>query len=168
MSEPFRWHYGATTRFLVGAIGPPGERTFYVFLRTRAKRAWFLFEKGQAAMLGEQSLDLAAKMGWDKEGDIPPEQDVEFPAPPHSTDVLFRITTIAMQVGSAQGIKLVLEGPAGEKVTFSVTSDQLRSAAVMALKAVHSGRAQCPECLLPEDPAGHHCPSSNGHHRFGG
>lgn len=158
--------FGPVELFLVGAIGPPGERAFYLFVQTQQDRAWFLFEKTQAAVLGEQSLDLISNMGWDDGVSVDElvAQGSDLPVPALDTDVLFRVMSIAMRIEGEEQMVLMLEGQAEEeKATFAITARQLRAGAVMALRAVHSGRAQCPECLLPEDPEGHNCPSGNGH-----
>lgn len=166
MNSPSSRQFGPVDLFLVGAIGPPGQRAFYLFVETQQERAWFLFEKTQAAVLGEQGLDLISNMGWDD--DLPVDdlvaQGADLPEPTLDTDVLFRVMSIAMRIEGDEQMTLLLEGQADdERATFAITPLQLKAGAVMALRAVHSGRAQCPECLLPEDPEGHNCPSGNGH-----
>lgn len=166
MTGPSPREFGPADRFLIGTVGPPGQRAFYLFVQTQQERAWFLFEKTQAAVLGEQGLDLISNMGWDDGAPVDDlvEQGADLPAPILDADVLFRVTSIAMRIEGNERMTLLLEGQADdERATFAITPRQLRAGAVMALRAVHSGRAQCPECLLPEDPEGHDCPSGNGH-----
>ena len=166
MNDPSPREFGPADRFLIGTVGPPGQRAFYLFVQTQQERAWFLFEKTQAAVLGEQGLDLISNMGWDDGAPVDDlvEQGADLPAPILDADVLFRVTSIAMRIEGNERMTLLLEGQADdERATFAITPRQLRAGAVMALRAVHSGRAQCPECLLPEDPEGHDCPSGNGH-----
>ena len=166
MKGPSPREFGPADRFLIGTVGPPGQRAFYLFVQTQQERAWFLFEKTQAAVLGEQGLDLISNMGWDDGAPVDDlvEQGADLPAPILDADVLFRVTSIAMRIEGNERMTLLLEGQADdERATFAITPRQLRAGAVMALRAVHSGRAQCPECLLPEDPEGHDCPSGNGH-----
>ena len=160
------WRFGPADRFLVGAIGPPGKRAFYMFVETESESAWFLIEKAQAAVLGEQSLELVSNMGWDIDEDVADalaDRGADLPEPVLETDVLFRVMSIAMRIDEGEDMTLMLEGQEEERATFTINPQQLRAGAVMALRAVHSGRAQCPECLLPEDPEGHRCPSGNGH-----
>ena len=166
MNGPSPREFGPADRFLIGTVGPPGQRAFYLFVQTQQERAWFLFEKTQAAVLGEQGLDLISNMGWDDGAPVDDlvQQGADLPAPTLDADVLFRVTSIAMRIEGNERMTLLLEGEADdERATFAITPRQLRAGAVMALRAVHSGRAQCPECLLPEDPEGHDCPSGNGH-----
>lgn len=159
--------FGRVDRFLVGAIGEPGKRTFYIFIESVGVPNWFKFEKGQAAALGEQGLELLSNLGWTVD-----EDEVEYlvsnvdvlPAPSDPGDVVLRIRSIAMRIDSRDRMTVMLEGDGSEeRVVFTITAMQLRAAAILSLRAVHAGRAQCPDCLLPKDPEGHHCPSGNGH-----
>ena len=159
--------FGRVDRFLVGAIGEPGKRTFYIFIESEGAPNWFKFEKGQAAALGEQGLELLSNLGWTVDEDEVESlvSDVDaLPAPSDPGDVILRIHSIAMRIDSRDRMTVMLEGDGSEeRVVFTITAMQLRAAAILSLRAVHSGRAQCPDCLLPEDPEGHHCPSGNGH-----
>ena len=159
--------FGPVDRFLVGAIGSPGKRTFYLFIETAGGGAWFKCEKGQAAALGEQGLELLSNLGWDLD-----EETVEamvslfddLPPPPGTEDVRLRVMSIAMRIDSRDHMTVMLEGDDDDtRVVFTITAEQLRAAGLLALKAVHAGRPRCPDCLLPEDPGGHDCPSGNGH-----
>ena len=171
MSDSSFRDFGRVDRFLLGAIGEPGQRTFYLFIEAGNLGAWFKCEKGQAAALGEQGLELLSTLGWEME-----EEAVaatvsaagHLPSPSTPDDVLFAVRSIAMRVESRDRLTLILEGVEGsQRAVFAITAEQLRAVAILALEAVHSGRRQCPDCLLPEDPGGHDCPSGNGH-RFPG
>ena len=159
--------FGPVDRFLVGAIGRPGERTFYLFIETASDATWFKCEKGQAAALGEQGLEMLSNLGWEVD-----EETVDrivslfddLPRPPGPGDVRLRVRSIAMRIDSRDAMAVMLEGMDDDtRVVFTINAEQLRAAGVLALMAVHAGRPRCPNCLLPEDPDGHHCPSGNGH-----
>lgn len=159
--------FGRVDRFLVGAIGDPGKRTFYLFIEASGLSTWFKCEKGQVAALGDQGLELLSNLGWNVD-----EKTVEtiltlsanMPAPTTEEDVTLRVRSIAMRIDSMEALTLMLEGTDGDdRVVFTITAEQLRAAALLALEAVHAGRQRCPNCLLPEDPDGHDCPSGNGH-----
>ena len=167
MTSPDARDFGRVNRFVVGAIGQPGERTFYIFIETEGVPSWFKFEKSQAAALGEQGLELLSNLGWEvdeDEVDSLVSSTDELPAPSDPGDVALRVRSIAMKIDSRDRMTVMLEGDGSEeRIVFTITAEQLRAAAILSLRAVHSGRAQCPDCLLPEDPEGHHCPSGNGH-----
>lgn len=161
---PF-YDFGQVDRCLVGAVGEPGDRTFYVFIESGGLAHWFKCEKGQAAALGEQAIELLTSLGWEID-----EEAIEtllsatpgLPAPSPG-DVLFRVNSIAMRIDRQDLLTFVLGGDEGQGAAFVITAEQLRAMAVKALEAVHSGRAECRNCLLPVDPGGHECPSANGH-----
>lgn len=167
MSDPSFLDFGPVDRFLVGAIGPPGQRTFYFFILANERAAWFKCEKSQAAALGEQGLELLSTLGWDLDEDVVDSIMSLFdrmPPPSAPDDVHLRIRSIAMRVDSKKVMTMMIQGDEDDPgVAFTITAEQLRAAGLLALKAVHSGRPRCQECLLPEDPDGHHCPSGNGH-----
>ena len=159
--------FGRVDRFLVGAIGEPGKRTFYVFIESGGFPNWFKCEKAQAAALGEQGLELLSNLGWAVDEDAVEalvSTTYDLPQPSRPDQVTLRVRSIAMRIDRIDRLNLMLEGVGDEeRVAFTITAEQLRAAAILALKAVHAGRAQCPNCLLPEDPEGHYCPSGNGH-----
>ena len=151
----------------MGAIGEPGRRTFYAFIESGGVPQWFKCEKGQAAALGEQGLELLSNLGWKVDEDVVEtlvSNAGDLPSPSGPDVVTFRIRSIAMRIESRDRLTLMLEGGrTDERVAFAITAEQLRAVAILALKAVHAGRPHCPNCLLPEDPGEHDCPSGNGH-----
>lgn len=164
MSE--RIDYGEAYRFQAGAVGDPGNRTFYVYVEVEPGARWFLCEKGQVAGLAEQSLELLNRLGRDiDEGLV--EMTVsamrDLPWPTNPDDVVFRIGSMGMRLGE-ETMTLILEDLESEDaVSFDVTPVQLRAMCLLGLDSVQSGRPICPKCQLPEDPEGHDCPSANGH-----
>ena len=168
MSEG-RHDYGSVDRFQAGAIGEPGNRTFYVYIEPGIGPRWFTCEKGQVSALAEQSLEVLNRIDRDVnqatvELTVNAMSDIPWPSSPD--DVSFRIGSMAMRLDDGNSMTLILESVDDDDdaaTTFEVTPEQLRAMALLALDAVHSGRPICPKCHLPEDPVGHDCPSTNGH-----
>ena len=166
MSEAGERDFGSASRFQAGAIGEPGNRTFYIYIEAGASTAWFLCEKGQVAALAERSLTMLNNLDRPiDEGEV--ERTVatagETPWPTSPDDVVFRVGSAAIQVENDELI-VVLHDVDGERIAlFAVSREQLRAMALLALNTVMSGRPICPKCHLPEDPEGHDCPSTNGH-----
>ncbi len=158
---------GRADRFQAGAIGEPGNRTFYLYVEAAQSPSWFLCEKGQVAALAEQSLEVLGRL--EPEVDEATVETIvgrmsDIPWPSSPDDVVFRIGSMAMRIGDDELMTLVLQDTDGEtNASFSVTREQLRAMSLLALDAVRAGRPICPKCHLPEDPAGHDCPSTNGH-----
>lgn len=162
---------GRATRFVAGAIGEPGERTFYVYVESDAGAEWYLLEKQQVAALGGQSLEAIDQMGLlpDEavvENIVASQMDIPWPTEPDR--IMFRVASMGLRLDEVSGLVIViLSDGESESAQFGVTSEQLRAMALYALREVQSGRPVCPKCHLPEEPEGHHCMSTNGHKPLG-
>ena len=166
----------------VGVEGEPGSRTFFLEGRQGARLCTLLLEKVQLQELGSQLLQLLEpsppKLG-------PAPEPVTRPGDPPG----WRVGNIQLSLDEDGGqCTLLLEErralPLAEDDDEAVldeapdeddlelrgarlvaTIPQLRALAERALRVIAGGRAICPLCHLPIDPAGHVCPASNGHHR---
>lgn len=158
---------GLATKFTAGAIGEPGQRTFYLYVVIDDRPLWFLAEKGQVAALGSQSIESIPRTGLSVDEEAVEailEEGMDVPWPTNPDDVRFRIDSMALRVDpETSAVTVYLTGTEGEEFSFDVSIDHLRAMAVAALASVQAGRPICPKCQLPEDPEGHDCPSSNGH-----
>jgi uncharacterized repeat protein (TIGR03847 family) len=143
---------GRVERFVAGADGPPGRRTFYL----EADGEWFVIEKQQVAALAARSLELARQLGI-PEGDPGPELG-------DPGDPAFRVAEIGIGIEDDEAVIVLSpdDSSAAEPVAFTVAGEQLEAMARRALAVVAAGRPACRFCGLPLDPDGHACPSSNG------
>ncbi len=152
---------GKVDRFVAGARGEPGKRTFYIELEAAAETYWFVIEKQQAAVLAHRSLDLVRLMREDQPvaGDAPAVAVAEPDA------IVFRVGEIAIAHSAGEDeivVTLRSTDDEDEPVEFTTTVEQLEVMALAAVEAVAGGRPLCPRCNLPLDPDGHVCPASNG------
>lgn len=174
-------------RFVVGTVGMPGERTFYLQVRQGNELVSVAFEKQQAAALAErvdQLLDeVISSRGL---GDTVPQE-----APAHLGDSgpldvplteEFRVGAMALGWDDSSQ-QVVIEAHAiaveGEDVpeladdtdtgpdTLRVWLDPAyaRAFAERSRAVVEAGRPPCPFCQQPLDPTGHVCPRANGYRR---
>ncbi len=159
---------GRADRFVAGAIGEPGDRTFLIEVEGAGVPHWYLLEKRQVAVLAERVLELLRDAGHEPSG--APRIELREPGV-----VDFRVGEIRMAYRSSESAITVTllatrseeeeeeeEGDDIDGVEFDVTTDQLHAMAVHAQQAVLAGRPMCPRCALPMDPEGHVCPASNG------
>lgn len=155
---------GPAERLVAGAIGPPGERVFYVSVVAGGNAVWLVAEKGQVAALGARALELLA------EANVLPDPDavaglLSQAALSDPGEVEFRIGSMALQIDATEMVTLHIESVEGsDGISFVVAPEQLQAMALAALDVVGQGRPLCPDCRLPMNPDGHRCPSSNGHH----
>jgi len=157
---------------MAGAIGEPGQRTFYIYVEAGGQPSWYLLEKGQVEALARQSLETIDRSGLSVD-EAAVEHLVsgpaEMPWPSSAEDVRFRVGSMALRMEEGGSlIAVILEDADADgdtpATTFQVAPEQLRAMSIQALDQVHAGRPICPKCRLPEEPDGHRCPSSNGHH----
>jgi uncharacterized repeat protein (TIGR03847 family) len=146
-----------------GAIGPPGQRIFYLQARHGAQVVSLRLEKTQVAALVAY---LAAMLA-----DMPPAGDL----PAAGMDLIEPV--LAEWVVGSLGVtydedadrvvilaeELVEEGEEGASARITATREQVAALSMHGAEAVAAGRPPCPLCGQPLDPEGHTCPRLNGH-----
>lgn len=155
---------GPAEYFAAGAVGEPGQRHFYLEVAAAGKKLWFPAEKQQVATLGAQSLTLltAGEIEPDLKSVADIRADLSISAPDEES---FPVGSIQIAILESELISVVLTSiDQDETVRFLVAPEQLQAMAEYALEIVAAGRPICPRCQLPEEPEGHRCPSTNGHH----
>lgn len=151
----------------IGAIGPPGRRTFILQARRGGEVATLIVEKTQVISLGEGAGALLSAVGYATEKE--PEA-IEM-AVDEGAEPLWRVEAISIGYDDLQSLfviechELVPEGRPEEarSARFVVTTDQLGAMSIHGLRVAAKGRPICPHCALPMDPDGHFCAASNGH-----
>lgn len=145
-----------------GAIGPPGQRVFYLQARNADQLVSFRLEKAQVAALVAY---LGAMLA-----DLPPVEDVP-------TEMGLIEPVVAEWVVGSMGVtydeetdrvlllaeELVAEGDEGARVRVFATREQMAAFTRHGAEVVASGRPPCQLCGQPLDPEGHTCPRLNGH-----
>lgn len=175
-----------------GAVGEPGQRSFFIQAHKGGQVLSVLVEKEQVAVLSERMghlLDQVAEQFPGEETPVDPASGVleGDPVP------LFRAVAIGIGFDPARRM-VVLElherpveddddeedeeggGPAEEPpvpgagpeedsylARLYLTPGQARAMASRGIEAVVAGRPPCPLCGGPLDPEGHVCPKLNGH-----
>lgn len=177
-------------RFVAGTVGPPGQRTFFLQARSGARVTSVALEKQQVLVLAErieQILDDVMRAGVgegtipavapvDLEDSDPLEQPIveEFRAGTMtlSWDVtderivveVFPVTEDAL-VADDEPEELIDEPEPEEVLLVRLPAGLARAFTKRAASVVAAGRAPCPFCGGPIDPAGHLCPRANGFRR---
>ena len=168
-----------------GAVGAPGERTFYIQASKGSAVLSVLVEKQQVAALCERVGELLGRVAEDRPEDaaeveaaLRRETPITEPAEPH-----FRASVIGIGFDPQRDL-VVLElyenGPEGEETEeeaaetlgaegqvarLYATRAQMRTLAARGAESVAAGRPPCPWCSLPLDAEGHVCPATNGKRR---
>lgn len=174
-------------RFIAGAIGRPGSRTFYLQAREGGRVISVVLEKVQVALLAERLTELLRDVR-SRGVDIPAEPPTgEFGRESLEEPIVeaFRVGTMAI-VWDGDDESVVIEareiGDEAEEAPDAIEveaeddedddSDLVRvrlrpiqalAFAGRALEVVASGRPPCPFCGQPLNPEGHICLRRNGY-----
>ncbi len=163
------------TRITAGAVGEPGQRTFYVQARSQDQLITLLAEKEQvrALAMSIQQMLAAIPRGEDDDDEPAAAEDLplEEPLLPE-----WRVGPMALHYDEARdrvvliANELLEDEAEGEPASARMvaTRAQVRALAEYAEKVVSAGRPSCRFCGFPLDPDGHICPAMNGHREIGG
>jgi uncharacterized repeat protein (TIGR03847 family) len=145
------------------AIGPPGQRVFYLQAGHGEQVVSLRLEKTQVAALVAYLAGMLA--------DMPPPAEI----PTTGMDLIEPV--VAEWVVGSLGVtydeeadrvviladELVEEGEDGARARITATREQVAALSVHGAEAVAAGRPPCPLCGQPLDAEGHTCPRLNGH-----
>jgi uncharacterized repeat protein (TIGR03847 family) len=170
-------------RFVAGTVGEPGDRSFYLQAIQEARTVSVLLEKQQVSVLADRITALLQEVSRRFGSELPTgtdDPDADPLAVPLEEE--FRVGTMGLgwdadsrsivvellavteeEVDESVVLDDTEEGPDALRVFLS--PDQARAFAERAEKVVSAGRAPCPLCAEPLDPAGHVCIRLNGYHR---
>lgn len=161
--------------FIVGTIGAPGEREFYLQAKFHGGIHSFAIDKSQVTALADR---MAMLIGELKAADYRFENVI---TPPLEVPLIpeFTIGVIGIiWLGESEQVLLDLQeitegdndlipedeiGPNLFKIHLS--PDIANNFISLARKVVAAGRAPCPFCALPINRDGHLCPRANGYRR---
>jgi uncharacterized repeat protein (TIGR03847 family) len=159
------------SRITTGAIGPPGERVFYIQARKESRLVSLIVEKHQI-----QSLAIGLEEFLEElDGRLPdlPEASAEYDPTEmeleEPLDPMFRVGQIGLGYDEESDRLVVIarqldtEDEGTEIVRLWCTRSQLRAMCFWGLEVASQGRPICGNCGEPKDPEGHFCPKSNGH-----
>ena len=177
---PF-YMYDPPQRFVAGAVGQPGERSFYLQATDGSRVTSVSLEKFQVTQLAERLDELLDEVLRRTGGPAPGSAATPADDGPLDLPLMeeFRVGAIALawdgesdrvvieaQEESDEPVEplaedLPADGPGVLRVR--ITPSAARAFAQRAAKIVAAGRPPCPLCGLPLDTDGHICPRQNGH-----
>jgi uncharacterized repeat protein (TIGR03847 family) len=178
-------------RFVVGTVGEPGDRIFYLQATSQTRTVSVMLEKAQAALLAERLAELLAEAHERLGAEIPDEEDDTFiDTEPlvMPVDAEFRVAALGLMwdaTSSTVVVEAAAVGPVDEDeeeltptpagifgeerdvLRVRITPGAARAFIIRTIRVVNAGRPPCPWCQLPLDPEGHICPRQNGYRRAG-
>ena len=189
VSERIIFNHEDATRFIVGTVGVPGERAFFVQASSVAGTTTVAVEKSQVAALAERLHELVTEVRRNKlasldELDLPATIDndnLEFPLDeefragvmgiswdPQTQRVAIEIQSIAdgeftELISDDEELAGVEDPP--DLLRLTLRLNQVKGFCNRAENVLQAGRSVCPFCGLPIDTTGHLCPRANGYRR---
>jgi len=174
------YRHQPANRFIVSAIGEPGQREFFMQVKSEGNLNTVAIDKGQVIALAERLEELIrelrrGKLASPEELTAPAVQDdapLELPIESDFTVGVISITweneyvVVNMQAASQDDELLIDDidfGP--DLIVANLKINQIKGFCDRANLVVNAGRPACPFCALPVDPLGHLCPRANGYRR---
>ncbi|GAA0967346.1 DUF3090 domain-containing protein [Acrocarpospora macrocephala] len=183
--------YDPPDRFVAGAVGQPGARTFFLQARGQGRVTTVSLEKFQVAVLADRLDELLDEVLRRSGGRAPVPAaasaeladmgPLEMPI-----DEEFRVGTMAL-AWDPETAQVIIEAqeataeddeeedplfadpdrPAPAVLRVRISPALARAFSRRALDVVAAGRPPCPLCAQPLDAEGHICVRLNGHHPGG-
>ncbi len=182
------YNHDDVTRCIIGTVGLPGERQFFLQIVSDQATTCVAIEKTQAMALSERLRLMMRELRRNHlasldELNIVLQRDdsaLEFPITEDFRVGVIgitweqdtqRILIEAQSVGDESITELldedeaILIEDAPDLLSFKLRIHQARAFCDRTDSIVAAGRQPCPFCGLPVDPSGHLCPRANGHRR---
>lgn len=174
--------FNPPTRCVVGTVGEPGERTFFLQVQDADRIISVILEKDQVRILAERIKDILDQVAPDSLAPSPIDDA------PLAQPILaeFRIGILGLawddvdnqivieagsrvveldEVSGLPDLELDEEDDTNEMLDIRLTVELARSFVERSLRVVKAGRLPCPFCGNLLDPIGHVCPRANGYRR---
>jgi uncharacterized repeat protein (TIGR03847 family) len=168
-----RYEIFTPDRFIVGTVGAPGERAFYIQTRKEKQIFSVAIEKDQVrAILARLEIIIA---GIKRANPFEIIESFAIDDQPLDSPVDALFVTGAISISWDDQVKFVNfefyeatsqdEEVEDESLSISVTLGAAQSFLQRSKAVVNAGRIPCPFCSIPIDPRGHLCPRANGYKR---
>lgn len=160
-------------RFVAGTVGQPGERAFYLQVRSSSRLFSVAVEKAQVQAIAARMevmvsevrkanpLITVDKLPLD-DGPLESPIDSEFEIGAMSLSWNEETSLICVELFELEDDE---EDSEGEVLEINITLGMASSFSSRSKAVVNAGRLPCPFCGIPIDPRGHLCPRANGYRR---
>jgi uncharacterized repeat protein (TIGR03847 family) len=168
-----KYEFTTPERFVAGTVGEPGERAFYLQIRSNARLFSVAVEKAQVQAISARLEVMLAEIRKSNPLMIIEKLPIDDAPLESPIDAEFQIG--AMSLAWDEESKLICvelfeleddeEDSEGEVVEIKITVAMAAAFAARSKAVVNAGRLPCPFCGIPIDPRGHLCPRANGYRR---
>ena len=160
-------------RFVTGTVGEPGERAFYLQLRSASRLFSVAVEKAQVQAITAR-IDVMVSEIRKSNPLLTIEKLAKDDGPLESpVDAEFQVGAMSLAWDEEQKLICIElyeleedeEDSEGEVVEVNISLGMAAAFSIRSKAVVNAGRIPCPFCGIPIDPRGHLCPRANGYRR---
>jgi len=160
-------------RFVAGTVGQPGERAFYLQIRSSSRLFSVAVEKAQVQAIAARMEIMVSEVR--KANPLITVDKLPLDDGPLETPIDSEFEIGAMSLSWNDETKLICvelfeleddeEDSEGEVLEINITLGMASAFSSRSKAVVNAGRLPCPFCGIPIDPRGHLCPRANGYRR---
>lgn len=182
------YDYDPPRRFVVGTVGEPGQRTFFLQAVGDSRVTSVSCEKAQVSILAERVSELLDLIVRRSGGTAPipallPDDSIDTDPLEAPIEEDFRIGVMSLAWDPERAVVVIeaLQATDSMEVTdpaaaveadptlgmlrVAIDGAAARAFVARAKAVIAAGRPPCPFCAEPLDPSGHICPRQNGYRR---
>ena len=168
-----RHEYSRPERFIAGTVGEPGERAFFLQVRSSYGLLSVAVEKAQVqAIIARLDVMVAEIRKSNPLINIEkfPTDDAPLESP---VEAEFQVGAMSLAWDEESALICIElyeleedeEDSTGEVVEINISLGMAIAFTARSKAVVNAGRLPCPFCGIPIDPRGHLCPRANGYRR---
>ena len=160
-------------RFVAGTVGQPGERAFYLQIRSSSRLFSVAVEKAQVQAIAARMEVMVSEVR--KANPLITVDKLPLDDGPLESPIDSEFEIGAMSLSWNEETKLICvelfeleddeEDSEGEVLEINITLGMASAFSSRSKAVVNAGRLPCPFCGIPIDPRGHLCPRANGYRR---
>ena len=168
-----RHEYSRPERFIAGTVGEPGERAFFLQVRSSYRLFSVAVEKAQVQAIIARIDVMVAEIR--KSNPLINIEKFSTDDAPLESPVEAEFQVGAMSLAWDEDSALICielyeleedeEDSTGEVVEINISLGMAIAFTARSKAVVNAGRLPCPFCGIPIDPRGHLCPRANGYRR---
>ena len=168
-----RYEFTRPERFVAGTVGQPGERAFYLQVRSSSRLFSVAVEKAQVQAIAARMEIMVSEVR--KANPLVTVDKLPLDDGPLETPIDSEFEIGAMSLSWNDETKLICvelfeleddeEDSEGEVLEINITLGMASAFSSRSKAVVNAGRLPCPFCGIPIDPRGHLCPRANGYRR---
>jgi uncharacterized repeat protein (TIGR03847 family) len=168
-----RFEFTKPDRFVTGTVGQPGERAFYLQVRSSSRLLSVAVEKAQVQAISARMEIMVSEVR--KTNPLITVEKLPIDDAPLESPIDSEFQIGAMSLAWDDESKLICvelfeleddeEDSEGEVLEINITLGMATAFSSRSKAVVNAGRLPCPFCGIPIDPRGHLCPRANGYRR---